>query len=172
MARPTRARFSVCRLVSGVRRPFRLPSVAGHVLQVLLRVGIARCTTRSRGNDVTTRSWWLGVIRTASVRPDWTHRRRAAAPAVHSDGPAQRTGGQHESQLDDGFRDLLAHALIARHRARITEAPELMLLRETWDGAWARAEADQLMIYLRPAIDQRMVGSEGDGQRILQEAAT
>jgi hypothetical protein len=47
-----------------------------------------------------------------------------------------------------------------------------MLLRETWDGAWARAEADQLMIYLRAAMDQRMVGSEGDGQRILQEAAT
>jgi hypothetical protein len=121
---------------------------------------------------VTTRSWWLGSIRTARVRPDGTHRRRAAAPAVHSDGPAQRTGSQHESQLDDGFRDLLAHALIARHRARITEAPELMLLRETWDGAWARAEADQLMSYLRAAMDQRMVGREGDGQRFLQEAAT
>ena len=79
---------------------------------------------------------------------------------------------RHEIRLDDGFRDLLANALIARHREHITEAPELMLLRETWDGGWARAEADQLMAYLRAAMDDGMVGSGDDGQCIFQEAAT
>lgn len=47
-----------------------------------------------------------------------------------------------------------------------------MLLRETWDGGWARAEADQLMAYIEAAMDDRMVGHEGDGKRILEEAAT
>jgi hypothetical protein len=76
---------------------------------------------------------------------------------------------RHEIRLDDGFRDLLANALIARHRAQITEAPELMLLRATWDaGGWARAEADHLVAHIGAA----MVRHEEDGHRILQEAVT
>jgi hypothetical protein len=129
--------------------------------------GITRLTTRSRGNNVTTRSSWLGILR---IRPDWRSR-RTGAPAVHPANPGQHTASRHEIRLDDGFRDLLVDALIARHRARITEAPELMLLRETWDGGWARSEADQLMAYLLAAMDYRMVG-HGEVQRILQEAAT
>jgi hypothetical protein len=117
---------------------------------------------------VTTRSSWLGIIR---LRPDWPNRRRTGAPAAHPDRPGRRTTSHHEVRLDDGFRDLLADALIARHRARIPEAPELMLLRETWDGGWARAEADQLMAYIQAAMDDRMVGHEGAGQRTLEEAA-
>ncbi len=118
---------------------------------------------------VTTRSSWFGTFR---IRPGWPHRRRTAAPAVHRDSPAQPAVSRHEIRLDDGLRDLLADALIARHRTRIPEAPELMLLRETWDGGWARAEADQLMAYLWTAMGDGIVGHEGDGQRILQEAAT
>ena len=125
--------------------------------------------TRWRGNDVTTRSSWLGIIR---LRPDWPNRRRAGVPAAHPDSPRRRTVSHHEIRCDDGLRDLLADALIARHRARIREAPELMLLRETWDGGWAPAEADQLMAYIQAAMDDRMVRHEGDGQRILEEAAT
>jgi hypothetical protein len=117
---------------------------------------------------VTTRSSWLGIIR---LRPEWPNRRRAA-PAAPPGGPSRRTVSHHEIRCDDGLRDLLADALIARHRARIREAPELMLLWETWDGGWARAEADQLMAYIEAAMDDRMVGHEGDGQRILEEAAT
>jgi hypothetical protein len=65
----------------------------------------------------------------------------------------------HEIRLDDGFRDLLANALIARHRAQITEAPELLLLRATWhaDG-WARAEADKLLAHIHAAMEQAVVG--------------
>ncbi len=64
-----------------------------------------------------------------------------------------------EIRLDDDFRDLLANALIARHRAQITEAPELMFLRATWDAdGWARAEADQLVAHIRAAMEYQMVG--------------
>ena len=67
--------------------------------------------------------------------------------------PAHRTASAREVALDDGFRDLLADALIARHRARIADQPELMFLRSTWDAdEWARAEADQLLAH----IDARM----------------
>lgn len=67
--------------------------------------------------------------------------------------PAHRTASAREVALDGGFRDLLADALIARHRARIPDQPELMFLRSTWDAdEWARAEADQLLAH----IDARM----------------
>ncbi len=70
-------------------------------------------------------------------------------------------------RLDDGFRDLLANALIARRRAQIVEAPELMLLQATWDaGGWARAEADKLLAHIHAALEPAMVGHHGDGQRI------
>ncbi|MGH3779192.1 MAG: hypothetical protein ACRDRO_00820 [Pseudonocardiaceae bacterium] len=73
--------------------------------------------------------------------------------------------------MDDGFRILLANALIARRRVQITEAPELMLLRKTWDAdGWARAEADQLMAHIRAAMETMC--PDGDGERILQEAVT
>jgi hypothetical protein len=76
----------------------------------------------------------------------------------------------HEIRLDDGFRDLLAN-LTARHRAQITEAPELLLLRATWhaDG-WARAEADKLLAHIHAAMEHAVVGHEGDGQRIHEAA--
>lgn len=78
-----------------------------------------------------------------------------------------------EIRLDDGFRNLLANALIARHRARITEAPELMLLRETWDAdGWARAEADQLVAHIRVAMEHTDGVHAGDGQRIHQAVVT
>jgi hypothetical protein len=77
----------------------------------------------------------------------------------------------HEIRQDDDFRDVLANALIARHRAQIPQAPELMLLRETWaaDG-WARAEADQLITHIRAATEYGMVCHEEGGQRILKAA--
>ncbi|MDT7597846.1 MAG: hypothetical protein QOJ06_3392 [Pseudonocardiales bacterium] len=118
---------------------------------------------------MTTRSFWLGII---GLRPDWPHRRRTGVPGAHPDSPSRRTVSHHEIRRDDGLRDLLADALIARHRARIPEAPELMLLRETWDGGWARVEADQLMAYIQAAMDDRMVRQEGHGQRILEGTAT
>lgn len=130
---------------------------------------MTRLTTRSRGSMVTTRSSWFGTfrIRPRLVAPRKDGRTRGASrrPAATLNQPPRDPAGRR-------FCDLLADALVARHRARITEAPELMLLRETWDGRWARAEADQLMAYLRAAMDDRTVGHEGDGQRILQEAAT
>jgi hypothetical protein len=76
-------------------------------------------------------------------------------------------------RLDDGFRNLLANALIARHRARINQAPELMLLRETWDAdGWARAEADQLVAHIRAAMECANGLHAGDGQRIDQAVVT
>lgn len=60
-----------------------------------------------------------------------------------------------EIHLDDDFRDLLANALIARRRAQIKEAPELMLLQATWDaGGWTRAEADTLLAHIQGAIER------------------
>ncbi|MGB8961187.1 MAG: hypothetical protein WCC38_04425 [Pseudonocardiaceae bacterium] len=65
----------------------------------------------------------------------------------------ERTVKFAEIHLDESFRDLLANALIARRRGQITEAPELMLLRATWDaGGWARAEADQLLAHMHAAM--------------------
>ncbi len=121
---------------------------------------------------MTSSSFWLGFIGSAKVRPGWFSRRRPGAPAVYRD-PDQCTVSLHEIRLDDDFRDLLADALIARHRAQIPQAPELMLLRETWDAhGWARAEADQLMAHIRAAMEYGMVCHEGDGQRILKAAVT
>ncbi len=37
----------------------------------------------------------------------------------------------HRIVLDDTFRDLLASALIARHRTQLYRQPELMLMRST-----------------------------------------
>lgn len=120
-----------------------------------------------------TRSSWLGFIGSAKARPGRPSRRGgSAAPAVYRD-PGQCTVSRHEIRLDDDFRDLLANALIARRRAQIPQAPELMLLRETWaaDG-WACAEADQLMAHIRAATEYGMVCHEGAGQRILKVAVT
>ncbi len=76
----------------------------------------------SKGNDVTTRSY----------------------PA----NPAS-VAGAHPIVLDDAFRDVLACALIARHRAQIRSQPELMFMRSTWDAdEWARAEADTLLAHI------------------------
>ncbi len=121
-----------------------------------------------------TRSSWLRFIGSAKVHPGWPSRHRGpGAPAVYRDSPGQCTVSLHEIRLDDDFRDLLANALITRHRAQITEAPELVLMRETWaaDG-WARAEADQLMAHIRAAMEYGMACREGDGQRILKAAVT
>jgi hypothetical protein len=121
-----------------------------------------------------TRSSWLGVIGSAKAWPGWPSRRHGpGAPAAYRDSPAQRTVSRHEIHLDDDFRDLLANALIARRRAQIPDAPELMLVRETWaaDG-WAGAEADQLIAHIRAATEYRMVCHEQDGQRILKAAVT
>ena len=58
--------------------------------------------------------------------------------------------------LDDTFRDLLASALIARHRAQLHRQPELMLMRSTWDAdQWARAEADALLAHVRALLRNR-----------------
>jgi hypothetical protein len=55
--------------------------------------------------------------------------------------------------LDDAFRDVLADALIAHHRAQIRSQPELMFMRSTWDAdEWARAEADTLLTHIRAAL--------------------
>ncbi|MGH3765255.1 MAG: hypothetical protein ACRDS0_06495 [Pseudonocardiaceae bacterium] len=62
----------------------------------------------------------------------------------------------HEVALDDGFRDLLADALIARQRAKISDQPELMFLRSTWDAdEWARPEADQLLAHIQTVLDRQ-----------------
>ena len=61
-----------------------------------------------------------------------------------------------EVALDDGFRDLLADALIARHRAKIPDQPELMFMRSTWDAdEWARAEADQLLAHISAVVERQ-----------------
>lgn len=74
-----------------------------------------------------------------------------------------------EIRLDDRFRDLLANALIARHRAQLTESPELLLLRATWDAqGWARAESDKLLAHIQAAMEHAVIGHDGDGQRIHQ----
>ncbi len=121
-----------------------------------------------------THSSWFGLIGWAKARPGWPRRRRGpVAPAVYRDSPAQRTVSLPEIRLDDDFRDLLANALIARRRAQISAAPELMLLRETWAAdEWARAEADQLIAHIRAATEYGMVCHEHDVQRILKAAVT
>jgi hypothetical protein len=61
--------------------------------------------------------------------------------------------GAHPILLDDAFRDVLARALIARHRAQIRNQPELMFMRSTWDAdEWARAEADTLLVHIRTVL--------------------
>lgn len=121
---------------------------------------------------MTKRSSWLGII-AAATAPGWPRRRGTDAPAVYQHSPGQRTVSRHEIRLDDGFRDLLANALIARHRERVAEAPELMLLRSTWDAdGWARAEADQLAAHISAAMKYAMVCREGDRQQSLQAAVT
>ena len=58
--------------------------------------------------------------------------------------------------VDDAFRDVLACALIARHRAQIRSQPELMFMRSTWDAdEWARAEADTLLAHIQAVLEQR-----------------
>ena len=79
---------------------------------------------------MTKRSSWLGIIGAVTVRPGWPSG-RAAAPAVYRDRPGPGPVSLTEIRLDDGFRNLLANAMIARHRPRITQDPELMFLRET-----------------------------------------
>jgi hypothetical protein len=57
--------------------------------------------------------------------------------------------------LDDAFRDVLACALIARHRAQFRSQPELMFMRSTWDAdEWARAEADTLLAHIRAVLER------------------
>ena len=106
----------------------------------------------------------------SSSRPGILAAVTAMAGSLVSSGPSRRTTGGvsevvqenpvrstvsvHEVALDDGFRDLLAGALIARHRAKIPDHPELMFLRSTWDAdEWARAEADQLLAHIRTVME-------------------
>ncbi len=122
---------------------------------------------------MTKRSSWLGIIGAVTVRPGWPSGRAAAAPAVYRGNPGPGPVSLPEIRLDDGFRNLLANALIARHRARITQEPELMFLRETWDAdGWARAEADQLVAHIRAAMECADAVHAGDGQRIPQAVVT
>lgn len=61
----------------------------------------------------------------------------------------------HPIYLDDAFRDVLASALITRHRAQIRSQPELMFMRSTWDAdEWASAEADTLLAHIRAALER------------------
>jgi hypothetical protein len=58
--------------------------------------------------------------------------------------------------LDEAFRDLLARALSARHRAQLRSHPELMFMRSTWDAdGWAQAEATTLLVHIRAALESR-----------------
>jgi hypothetical protein len=64
--------------------------------------------------------------------------------------------------LDDAFRDVLASALIARHRAQIRSQPELMYMRSTWEAdEWARAEADTLLAHIRAALERSALRPPG-----------
>jgi hypothetical protein len=64
------------------------------------------------------------------------------------------TAGAHPILVDDAFRDVVARALIARHRAQIRSQPELMFMRSTWDAdEWARAEADALLAHVRAELE-------------------
>lgn len=63
--------------------------------------------------------------------------------------------GAHPIVVDDAFRDVLACALMARHRAQIRSQPELMFMRSTWDtDEWARAEADTLLAHIRAVLER------------------
>lgn len=70
--------------------------------------------------------------------------------------PAGSPASAHPIVLDAAFRDLLASALIARHRAQIRNQPELMFMRSTWDAdEWARTEADTLLAHIRTVLAHR-----------------
>jgi hypothetical protein len=63
--------------------------------------------------------------------------------------------GVHPIVVDDAFRDVLACALMARHRAQIRSQPELMFMRSTWGtDEWARAEADTLLAHIRAVLER------------------
>ena len=80
-------------------------------------------------------------------RPDVTTTSYPANPAS--------AAGAHQIVVDDAFRDVLASALIARHRAQIRSQPELMFMRSTWDAdEWARAEADDLLAHIRAVLER------------------
>ena len=122
---------------------------------------------------MTKRSNRWGIMGAVTALPGWLSRRRTGARAVYRYSPPPCPVSCQEIRLDDGFRVLLANALIARHRARIAKSPELLLLRETWDAdGWARAEADQLVGHIRAAMEYTDGVSEGDGQRIPEAAVT
>jgi hypothetical protein len=63
----------------------------------------------------------------------------------------------HPIVLDAAFRDLLASALIARHRAQTRNQPELMFMWSIWDAdEWARTEADTLLAHIRTVLAHRV----------------
>jgi hypothetical protein len=69
---------------------------------------------------------------------------------------AASAAGAHPILVDTTFRDLLASALIARHRGQICNQPELIFMRSTWDAdEWAQAEADTLLAHIRAALEHR-----------------
>jgi hypothetical protein len=80
--------------------------------------------------------------------------RHAVTTTSYPASPASAAGA-HPILVDDAFRDVLASALIARHRAQIRSQPELMFMRSTWDAdEWARAEADTLLAHIRAVLDR------------------
>jgi hypothetical protein len=46
-------------------------------------------------------------------------------------------------------RELLVKALTARRLQQARHEPELFAMRSTYDGSWAREEADQLLSIMR-----------------------
>lgn len=90
------------------------------------------------------------------VSPGRSARRTSGIAEGVQESPVHRMPSAREVALDDGFRDLLADALIARHRAKIPDQPELMFLRSTWDAdEWARAEADQLLAHIDAVLERQ-----------------
>ncbi|HEX8934377.1 MAG TPA: hypothetical protein VF788_09325 [Pseudonocardiaceae bacterium] len=90
------------------------------------------------------------------VSPGRTGRSTTSIAEGVQEFPPHRMVSAREVALDDGFRDLLADALIARHRAKIGDQPELMFIRSTWDAdEWARAEADQLLAHIDAVMERR-----------------
>jgi hypothetical protein len=90
------------------------------------------------------------------VSPGRSARRTSGIAESVQEAQAPRTLSAREVALDDGFRDLLADALIARHRAKIPDQPELMFLRSTWDAdEWARAEADELLAHIDAVMERQ-----------------
>lgn len=88
------------------------------------------------------------------ICPDQPIERHDVTTTGYPPNPASAASA-HSICLDDAFRDVLAGALIARHRAQIRSQPELMLMRSTWDaGEWARAEADTLLAHIRAVLER------------------